>query len=327
MSVKGKKHLSKMLALCRTIVESASHLAVYKEDSLLKPDTISGLNTLEVSLESFGAYSSIKITQLLKSCIENEIYQYDKEFEAILLYWYSSVSRTIQALWTSETLLCPICNGTGKASYMAYSYREKPAGSDLMLSGLWLQCGRCHNYYCVKKPRRQPPLPARKPEGMPGSTKYRHMAEAVNRYVRDGFVLFAGDGQADVFPLLSADNYILHSCSNEQLEKMPENNFFYGRYQAVLIENLSDANDIGSILSNAANCLSEGGILWFDMPDFEKCMQLLHSAGTAVSFHSRGDVILSPLGLEMMKGGLGMNIISYRTNDAGVRIEFVAGKE
>lgn len=324
--MKGKEHLSRMLALCRTIVESARHLAIHKENSLLKPDTISGLNTLEVSLESFGAYSSIKITQLLKSCIENDIYRYDREFEAILLYWYTAVSRTIRALWTSETLLCPLCNGAGKAAYMAYSYRESQTDSDLTLSGLWLQCRSCHNYYRVKNSPGQAPVFGPNPELPPERTKYIHMAEAVKRYVRDGFILFAGAGQAEVFPLLSVDNYVLHTCSLEQLENTPENHFFYGRYQAILLENLCDSKDMGSILKNAVNCLSEGGILWFDMPDIENHLQMLRTEGTAVSFPCRGGAVLVPLGLEKLKAALGVNITGYRINDAKKRIEYVMEK-
>ena len=64
MSVKGKKHLSMMFALCKTIAESAEHLNEYSEDHFLKQDTVTGLNTLEASLESFKAYSAIQATRL-----------------------------------------------------------------------------------------------------------------------------------------------------------------------------------------------------------------------------------------------------------------------
>ena len=326
MSSEGKKHLSKMLALCRTIVEGAKHLALYKEDSILKPDTITGLRTLEVSLESFGAYSSIKVTRLLEACIENDIYLHDREFESILLYWYSSVSKTILTLFTSESLLCPICNGPGRAAYIAYSYREQETDSFLRLSGLWMRCSFCGNYYCVKKSPPKALLRMRSSEIMPDYTNYIHMADTVKKNVRDGFILFVGDGQAKIFPLLSIDNYILHTCTLKNLEKAPENVLFYERYQAILIEDLSAAKNMGSILKNTINCLKEGGLLLFDMPDLEMGLQTLSSTGTAVTFNCRGDVILVPSGLEKLKNELGVDIISCRKNDEMNRIEFVIKK-
>ena len=152
------------------------------------------------------------------------------------------------------------------------------------------------------------------------------MAETLKKYVHDGFVLFAGDGRAEIFPLLSVDNFILHTCQLGQLENTPENDLFYGRYQAILIEDLSIAKDIGSILKNTINCLKEGGLLLFDMPDLETELQKLSSVGTAVSFNCRGYAILVPFGLEKLKDELGMDIVSYRKNDATKRIEFVVKK-
>ena len=91
MSVKGKKHLSMMFALCKTIAESAEHLNEYSEDHFLKQDTVTGLNTLEASLESFKAYSAIQATRLFRSCVENDLYLYSGDFASIVSHWHTFI--------------------------------------------------------------------------------------------------------------------------------------------------------------------------------------------------------------------------------------------
>lgn len=323
MSVKGKNHISMMLDLCRSILESAGHLAAQKDIRLLKPDTITGLQTLEDSLSCFKADASIRATKLLKACIENDIYLYDTQFHAVLQHWLSSISETISSLWTTEALKCPICDAAGVPVYMASLYQNTGSEASASLTRFLLQCPDCRNYYAVKNN----PYPAAEyAASMKPTSKYKRMAEIAENFIEDGFLLYAGEHRSMLSDILSYDTYILQSCSLQQLEKVQGASLSYGRYHALFIDDLLLAADIEGVLTKALEYVADSGILWFEIPDMELALQRLSEEGIPFSFASGSDVFLHPFGIDELKNRLGFYIISYRRVDDGGMIEFIVGK-
>lgn len=324
MSVKGKNHISMMLALSRSILESAEHLTAQKDIALLKSDTITGLQTLEESLSFFKAYTSMKATQLLKACIEHDVYLSDREFHIILQHWQSSISETISSLWTMEALKCPVCDSAGAPAYMASLYQNTDEGIKTSLTRFWLQCSACRNYYAVKNA----PYPVTEDiSAIEQSYAYTRMAEAAEKYVQEGFLLYVGDNRKCLSDLLSYDSYIFHSCTLRQLEKAQDNSMCRGQYHALFLDNLLLAGDIEAVLKNALDYLDNHGILWFEIPDMELAFQKLCEEGISLSFYSGSDVFLHPLGIEELRNRLGFHIISYRRVNEGDMFEFIVGKE
>ena len=324
MSVKGKKHLSMMFALCKTIAESAEHLNEYSEDHFLKQDTVTGLNTLEASLESFKAYSAIQATRLFRSCVENDLYLYSGDFASIVSHWHTSVLRTIQMLWTAESQRCPVCDKPGNPFYTAYFYRNT-GGSDgsASVSRLWMQCPGCLNCYAVKNSPYPFPVPA---DADTGSNRYIRIAEVVKEHMKGGFLLFAGENNNAFTSALDDNNYIIQRCSLKQLEDRSFSEELKGCFQAVLIEHPGRSADLKKLLENALYYLDDSGILWFEVRNLGVDLLKLVMKGTPLPESAGTNVFLFPQGIEYLKDILGFDIISRRRIEEEGKIEFVLQK-
>ncbi len=314
-----------MVNLCSSVVEGIEHLMSRQGNERLKEDAVTGLLTLEENLRGMQAdISVIRETKWIAEVIRSWLFVYDREFKNRLYRWYYTVLKELKNLIAAETEKCPVCGGKGAPYYGALFYMEgrKDDGHVLEPVRIFMKCMDCGNYYLARE------------EGGPASERKRlrrtkagceRLLSDIGEFVPEGTMLFIGEEGSQLYKEALKAGYspdvisLDEPRSREGTEK--------GTYRIVLIERISRTQDMKMILTQAADYLTDDGILWFDGPDLEKSIRNLEKKGISMWQGETSEVGLTDDGMDTLAEKCGLSIQTYRHvgNTIG-RIEFIAKK-
>ncbi|GLB32190.1 hypothetical protein LAD12857_41130 [Lacrimispora amygdalina] len=312
-----------MVNLCSSVVEGIEHLITSQGNDRLKEDAVSGLLTLEENLKVLQADKTvIHETRWMAEVIKNWLFVYDREFRDRLYRWYFTALKELRNLMFAEIEICPVCSGKGAVHYGASLYMEgDEAGKELLKPvRIFMKCGECGNYYLAKE---EPWIIKRKKRAERSRARCSRILADIKGLASDGSMLFIGSQNSQLYKEAASAGYEISSL----IESEAMNSGKKGSYGVVIIEHLTDSRDMNAILDKAADCLADGGILWFDGPDLDKSMDLLEKKGSVLWREAASEVYLTREGTKNLAKLFGLTVKSLkRVGTTRGRIEVIAKK-
>ena len=312
-----------MVNLCSSVVEGIEHLITSQGNDRLKEDAVSGLLTLEENLKGLQADKSvIHETRWMAEVIKNWLFVYDREFRDRLYRWYFKALKELRNLMFAEIEICPVCSGKGAVHYGASLYLEgDEAGKELLKPvRIFMKCGECGNYYLAKE---EPWIIKRKKRAERSRARCNRILADIKGLASDHSMLFIGSQNSQLYKAAASADYEISTL----IEAEAMNSGKKGSYGVVIIEHLTDSRDMNAILDKAADCLTDGGVLWFDGPDLDKSMDLLEKKGSVMWREAASEVYLTREGTKNLAKLFGLTVKSLkRVGTTRGRIEIIAKK-
>lgn len=312
-----------MVNLCSSVVEGIEHLMSNQENKRLKEDTVSGLMTLVGNLKEMKADKSVTHeTRWMAEIIKNWLFVYDQEFKDRLYRWYFTTLKEIRNLMAEELETCPICSGKGVPHYSAVLYMETGDQEESVSKPvrIFMKCEECGNYYLAKDERN---LLKEYKEHSRTKAGCERLLKDISSFSPEGTLLFIGDKKSQLYKEAEKTGYTLKAITLEESEDHKE----YEKYSVVILDHIPKTRDVRTVLTRAAESLTDDGVLWFDGPDFEKTLASLEKKGTPIWRREASEVCFTEEGVDILAQSCGLSIKSYRrVGTAWGRIEVIAKK-